>query len=474
MFVFMFLAVLAGVTMSFNRKNNEKNTAVALQWERNDAIALFVCFMSSVAAQWLWPYAVGLFDLRARKLELPVFVGLGLVYALMVTLVNLNRERGIQRRHDKILKVYQSLSDIFGQVDPQDVDFDSLPFKLEEDPKGLISMITIDTTIPGLKINDNSITYAQYALNKWFPELQWISDYDPPGGKLTYRGDPKPPSLALWPGSDYRPATLIPLGLATETEEVLWDIAGTKKIGESSYVNSDGVRAEMHAMSSAPQGMVLGSPLSLDTLVPTPHGYATIGKVCVGDVVFDGNGEPQEVLAVSELQMSETMYRLTAVRYDGQMITVKSDGKHLFPVVTHGAVELFSMHRISCEAGSPFQWNSNVRMIGGPTRKQRQSRKELLGLSDMDDGDQLLWDVKRVDRIPNEIVRCITVSGETHLFLVTDERNADWVELTRKVDAGLLPSEKSLWYPYKAILTRNTGGGKAIWCGQEIIETRKV
>ena len=46
------------------------------------------------------------------------------------------------------------------------------------------------------------------------------------------------------------------------------------------------------------------------------------------------------------------------------------------------------------------------------------------------------------------------VDSDSHLFLITDEKNDNW--------------KGGSSYPYKAIYTRNTGGGKAIYVNQEI------
>ena len=43
-----------------------------------------------------------------------------------------------------------------------------------------------------------------------------------------------------------------------------------------------------------------GKALALDTPVPTPSGWTTMGELRAGDVVFDGDGEPTLVLAATE------------------------------------------------------------------------------------------------------------------------------------------------------------------------------
>ena len=48
-----------------------------------------------------------------------------------------------------------------------------------------------------------------------------------------------------------------------------------------------------------------GKELFLNTLIPTPSGYTTMGKIRVGDNVFDENGNICQVVAKSHIDCSE-------------------------------------------------------------------------------------------------------------------------------------------------------------------------
>lgn len=61
-----------------------------------------------------------------------------------------------------------------------------------------------------------------------------------------------------------------------------------------------------------------GKQLSLDTLIPTPDGFTTMGKIAVGDVVFDEYGNPCHVVAKSKVDFNEQAYRITFK--DGEII----------------------------------------------------------------------------------------------------------------------------------------------------------
>ncbi len=54
-----------------------------------------------------------------------------------------------------------------------------------------------------------------------------------------------------------------------------------------------------------------GKELALDTKLPTPEGFKTMGEIQIGDKVFDENGEPCNVVAKSEIDDSEQAYKLT-------------------------------------------------------------------------------------------------------------------------------------------------------------------
>jgi phage terminase large subunit-like protein len=54
-----------------------------------------------------------------------------------------------------------------------------------------------------------------------------------------------------------------------------------------------------------------GKQLALDTLIPTPDGFTTMGEIQIGDTVFDERGNPCHVVAKSKVDFSEQAYRIT-------------------------------------------------------------------------------------------------------------------------------------------------------------------
>jgi len=75
-----------------------------------------------------------------------------------------------------------------------------------------------------------------------------------------------------------------------------------------------------------------GKALDIETPVPTPAGWRTMGDLRVGDRVFDPAGEPVEVVAVSEVLHGRECFEVTFS--DGTEVI--ADGDHLWEVRTQG------------------------------------------------------------------------------------------------------------------------------------------
>ena len=84
-------------------------------------------------------------------------------------------------------------------------------------------------------------------------------------------------------------------------EQVIRDIFGV--------VDANGKRQFRTAYVEIPKKN--GKQLALDTSIPTPDGFTTMGDLKVGDVVFDEKGMPCHVVAKSAVDDTEQAYRLT-------------------------------------------------------------------------------------------------------------------------------------------------------------------
>lgn len=82
-------------------------------------------------------------------------------------------------------------------------------------------------------------------------------------------------------------------------------------------------RAERIVLTGAEGG---GKALAIDTPVPTPKGWTTMGGLSVGDEVFHADGNPVRVIAATEVMLGRPCYRVTFS--DGAQIV--ADEQHLW------------------------------------------------------------------------------------------------------------------------------------------------
>ena len=88
------------------------------------------------------------------------------------------------------------------------------------------------------------------------------------------------------------------------------------------WKNPDGTRR--FRISYAEIAKKNGKALALDTKIPTPTGWTTIGAICAGDTVFDENGLQCKVTGVTEVQYERPCYEV--VFSDGCRIV--ADAEH--------------------------------------------------------------------------------------------------------------------------------------------------
>jgi predicted phage terminase large subunit-like protein len=104
-------------------------------------------------------------------------------------------------------------------------------------------------------------------------------------------------------------------------------------------------------------GRGFGKALTLDTSIPTPRGWTTMGELRDGDEVFDEQGRMCRVIAAHEPYEPAILYR---VRFsDGSEI--EADGMHLW--VTWTALDRKRWNRKDASGVFPHDWASDLRKI---------------------------------------------------------------------------------------------------------------
>lgn len=138
-------------------------------------------------------------------------------------------------------------------------------------------------------------------------------------------------------------------------------------------------------------------PLALDTPVPTPRGWSTIGKLKKGDKVFTSAGQVTKVVAKSETYINAECYKIT---FDcNESIIAEED--HLWEVFNNNQKLVVPTKYLFDNPGSytlkraplkrhlnrfPQDWNKEIKIIS----------------------------IKKTESVP---VACIEVEDNTHMFL---------------------------------------------------------
>jgi replicative DNA helicase len=138
----------------------------------------------------------------------------------------------------------------------------------------------------------------------------------------------------------------------------------------------------------------VGKALALDTPLPTPTGWTTMGDVSVGDELLDADGRPTRVVAATEVMLGRPCYRIEFS--DGTVIV--ADAAHQWPT-TRG---------IRTSAGLRCGWDT-IAAAGSSSHFGDLGSKTAL-LTPVLQIDSVLC----VDSLP---VRCVQVDNAARLYL---------------------------------------------------------
>lgn len=107
-----------------------------------------------------------------------------------------------------------------------------------------------------------------------------------------------------------------PFKLADFQKDIIRKLFGT--------IRPDGKRQYKELFAGLPRGS--GKALDLDTPIPTPDGWTTMGAIEVGDMVYDENGNPTRVDFVSEVMYDRPCYRVEF----SDRTSIVADAEHLW------------------------------------------------------------------------------------------------------------------------------------------------
>lgn len=359
------------------------------------------------------------------------WIGCGLYAAvLLITMIILGTIKRIivLKQREEIKSIFEVLEPVIpnefkvknkdtGEFEMKDIN--KTPFKLEYEGTK-VNRITI-------KINPNTFkeTVAVnlcLSLNKYLPNYEWVNEFDFAARECAFVGTPLPPKVAKYKGSWLRPPEFIPIGLSG-LGEVSWNLNSFKNEGRSCYVYEDGKVAKTVDTPSAPQALCVGSPLGLDTIVPTTKGYKTVENITVGDEVFGYNNKPVKVLAVYNIHDSRKLYKFTLKSLDNRDdIIFYADDVHKLAVLEKDIIRPVIASNISVNSIVP--------------------------------GNLTNYLVTSIEVVKNQPVRCFMIGSNDHIFMFTDTKHDEWKGGNN--------------YPFDAAYIYQTGGGKAIYIGQTV------
>lgn len=156
-----------------------------------------------------------------------------------------------------------------------------------------------------------------------------------------------------------------------------------------------------------------GKALALDTEIPTPSGWTTMGDIRVGDYVFDANGEPTVVEWISLVHENRVCYK---IYFDnGEEVVADADHDWMVRQYTNQQKDLV-------KKSTQDLWDADEAEDG-------MCDWLVPGIS-LTSGAQFFTRITGMLKIESVPVRCIGVQSETHEFLVTRSfirtHNSSW------------------------------------------------
>jgi replicative DNA helicase len=136
----------------------------------------------------------------------------------------------------------------------------------------------------------------------------------------------------------------------------------------------------------------MGKALALDTVLPTPTGWTTMGDVAAGDALLDAGGQPTQVVATTDVMLGRPCYEVEFS--DGTVVV--ADAQHQWPT----GYGIRTTTELRCERDTIAATGSIGCYAGGGVRLMAPVLR--------------LNAVRRVRSVP---VRCAQVDNAAHLYL---------------------------------------------------------
>jgi replicative DNA helicase len=208
---------------------------------------------------------------------------------------------------------------------------------------------------------------------------------------------------------DYAPLSDIMSGVLDEIEAIGNREAGLYGV-PTGFADLDDLTNGLHAgqMIIVAARPAMGKALALDTPLPTPTGWTTMGEVEVGDELYDAHGRPTRVVAATEVMVDRPCYEITFS--DGSVIVADAEHQWLTSTLEDDD-SLDGEDRGAPESpgGSKSPRSSVVTTAVMASTLERVHTVAVPGGSTVK-----VESVIPIDSVP---VRCVQVDNDDHLYL---------------------------------------------------------
>lgn len=153
-----------------------------------------------------------------------------------------------------------------------------------------------------------------------------------------------------------------------------------------------------------------GKALALDTPIPTPSGWTTMGDLKIGDIILSPNGNPVSVTFKTETMYNHDCYKL----YFDTGEEIVADAEHLWKVdISHWTsgpkvittLDMFNTYNNEKEQNiSNLYYINSARYIQHGTEIKECSKNSR-------------YYIQKIEKVKSVPVACITVDSDDHLFL---------------------------------------------------------
>jgi hypothetical protein len=156
-----------------------------------------------------------------------------------------------------------------------------------------------------------------------------------------------------------------------------------------------------------------GKALALDTPIPTPNGWTTMGNLKDNDDIYDENGNVCKVLKAHDILHGRECYKVT---FDnGEEII--ADGDHLWLTQTRSESQDINTPNGSVKSTKEILSNIYVTSDSKEPNHRIKKAKNIIHCEHVENVETQYHYIKNIEKVDSVPVRCITVDSPNSLYL---------------------------------------------------------